>query len=58
MLGIFPKLEAQYASPFEILSMIGSITYELALHCTIEVHNMFHEALLKKYVHDTNHVNY
>jgi hypothetical protein len=28
----------------------------LALHASMNVHNVFHVSLLKKYVHDPNHV--
>jgi hypothetical protein len=55
-LGRCTKLAAGYCSPFEILDMIGPVAYMLAFPATIKVHNVFHMALLKKYVHDPNHV--
>jgi hypothetical protein len=54
-LGIFPKLVARYCIPFEILENIGPITYMLALHAYMRVHNVFHVSLLKKYVSNPNH---
>ena len=55
-LGSFKKLEARYCGPFEILRRIGPIAYELALSPKIKAHNVFHVSLLKKYIHDPNHV--
>jgi hypothetical protein len=50
------KLEARYCGPFEILDIIGLVAYMLALPISMKVHNVFHVSLLKKYVHDPNHV--
>ena len=41
---------------FEVLERIGLNAYRLALPVNIRAHNVFHVSLLKKYVHDTNHV--
>ena len=55
-LGICPKIAPRYCGPFEILTRIGSFAYEYALLACIQVHNVFHVSLLKKYVPDPNHV--
>jgi hypothetical protein len=55
-LGRCTKLVSRYCGPFEILDRIGPIAYMLAFPATIKVHNVFHVSLLKKYVHDPNHV--
>ena len=41
---------------FEILAKKGLVTYELALHAHVKVHNVFHSSLFKNYVYDTKHV--
>jgi hypothetical protein len=55
-LGSCTKMAARFCGPFEILDIIGPVTYMLALLASIIVHNVFHVSLLKKYVHDPNHV--
>ena len=55
-LGSCTKLEARFSGPFEILNKIGPVAYMLAFPASINVHNAFHVSLLKKYVHDPNHV--
>ena len=55
-LGNCKKLAARFRGPFEVLSRIGLVAYELALPPSINVHNVFHVYLLKKYVHDPNHL--
>jgi hypothetical protein len=35
---------------------VGLISYRLALRPTVKAHNVFHVSLLKKYVHDSNHI--
>jgi hypothetical protein len=55
-LGNFPKLEARYFGPFEILERNGLVAYMLALPASMRIHNVFHVSFLKNYVPDTNHV--
>jgi hypothetical protein len=50
------KLTTKLCGPFEILDRIGPVAYMLALPASMNVHNVFHVSLLKKYVHDPNHV--
>jgi hypothetical protein len=55
-LGSCTKMEAKFYGPFEILDRIGTVAYMLALPASMNVHNVFHVYLLRKYVHDPNHV--
>jgi hypothetical protein len=55
-LGSCTKLAARFYGPFEILDRIGPISHMLALPFSMNLHNVFHVSLLKKYVHDPNHV--
>ena len=57
-LGSFTKMATIYCGPFEILDIIGPVAYMLALVVSMKVHNVFHVSLLKKCVHDPNHVVY
>jgi hypothetical protein len=41
---------------FKILDRIGPVSYMIALPSSMNVHNVFHVSLLKKYLHDPNHV--
>ena len=50
-LGSFAKLASCYCGPFDILSRIGQVAYQLALPPNLKVHNVFHISVLKKYVH-------
>jgi hypothetical protein len=50
------KFPACYFGLFEIVKRIGPITYMLSLHASMSIHNVFHVSLLKKYLHDFNHV--
>ena len=55
-LGSCTKLATRYYGPFEILDRIGLVSYMLEFPISMKVHNVFHVSLLKKYVHDPNHV--
>ena len=51
------KLAPRYRGPFEILSQVGKVAYELALPPQYQhMHNMFHVSLLKKYNPDASHI--
>jgi hypothetical protein len=55
-LGSCTKLAARFCGPFEILDRIGPVAYMLSFSASMNVHNVFHVYLLKKYVHEPNHV--
>jgi hypothetical protein len=55
-LGSCAKLATRFCGPFEILERLGPVAYMLALPASMIVHNVFHVSLVKKYVHDANHV--
>ena len=55
-LGSCAKLSPRYYGLFEVLERIGPIAYRLALPASTRAHNVFYVSLLKKYVHDPNHV--
>ena len=55
-LGSRAKLAPLYCGPFEILSRVGPVAYQLALPPNLKVHNVFHISELKRYVHDATHV--
>ena len=55
-LGSCAKLSPRYCGPFDVLERIGIATYRIAFSINNRDHNVFHVSLLKKYVHDPNHV--
>jgi hypothetical protein len=55
-MGACAKIAPWYYGPFECLDRVGFVAYRLALPPTIKAHNVFHVSLLKKYVHDSNHI--
>jgi hypothetical protein len=55
-LGSCSKLVAIYCGPFEIIERIGPISYMITFLASMTIHNVFHVSLLKKYIHDANHV--
>ena len=51
------KLVSRYIGPFEILEMVGTIAYRLALPLSLSgVHEVFHVSMLQKYTLDPAHV--
>lgn len=53
------KLVGWYIGPFEILSRVEDVAYQLALLRKLsEVHNVFHMSMHKRYVADPLHVLY
>ena len=52
-LGSCAKLSPRYCGTFEVLERIGLVSYRLAFPTRTRAHNV---SLLKKYVHDHNHV--
>ena len=55
-LGICAKLSPRYCGTFEVLERIEPIAYRIAFPASTRAHNVFHVSLLKKYIHDPNHV--
>jgi hypothetical protein len=55
-LGSCTKLATRFCGPFEILDIKGPVAYMIALPASMNVHNVLHVSLLKKCVHDPNHV--
>ena len=55
-LGSFSKLAPRYCGLFEVLERKRLVAYRIALPASTRAHNVFHVSLLKKYVHDPNHV--
>ena len=50
------KLSPRYCGSFEVLERIGPVAYRLAFPASTRSLNVFHVSLLKRYVHDPNHV--
>ena len=51
------KLAPRYIGPFEILEMVGTFSYRLALPSSLSgVHEVFHDFMLRKYTLDLAHV--
>ena len=55
-LGSCAKLAPHYCGPFEILSRIGQVAYQLALPPNLRLHNVLNIYVLNKYVHYATHV--
>ena len=55
-LGSCAKLSPRYYGSFEVLERIGLVAYRLALPASTRDHNVFHVSLIKKYLHNPNHV--
>ena len=55
--GKWGKLSPRYIRPFEVLEMVGTITYRLTLPLSLSiVHAIFHVSMLRKYTPDPTHV--
>jgi hypothetical protein len=50
------KMAPRYSGPFEILDKVGPVAYIIALPPIVRAYNVFNVLLLKKYVHDSNHI--
>ena len=51
------KLLSRYIGPFEVLEMIGMVSYRLDLLASLSsVHAVFHISMLRKYTPDPTHV--
>jgi hypothetical protein len=55
-LGNYTNSTTRLCGPFEILDIICPVAYFLTLPASMNVHNLFQVSLMKKYVHDPNHV--
>ena len=55
-IGSCAKLSPRYCQTFEVLEGIGPIAYRYEFPTSTKAHNVFNVSLLKKYVHDPNHV--
>ena len=57
ILGKGGKLVLRYIRPFEILEMVGTVAYQLALPPSLSgVHEVFHVSMLGKYTPNPAHV--
>ena len=51
------KLAPRYIGPFEVLEMVDTVAYRLALSPSLlSVHEVFHVSMLRKYIPDPSHV--
>ena len=51
------KLAPRYVGPFEILERVGTVAYRLVLpQSLLDVHEVFHVSMLRKYTPDPAHV--
>ncbi|XP_015161830.1 uncharacterized protein [Solanum tuberosum] len=51
------KLSPRYSGPFEILRIVGEVTFELALPPAFSaIHPIFHVSMLRRYVPNDSHV--
>ena len=51
------KLSPRFIGPFEVLEMVDTVAYQLALPPNLSgVHAVFHVSILRKYTSDPTHV--
>ncbi|XP_070012215.1 uncharacterized protein [Nicotiana sylvestris] len=51
------KLSPRFIGPYEILEKKGNVAYELVFPVELSsVHHVFHESMLRKYIHDESHI--
>ena len=51
------KQSPRYIGPFEVLEMVGTVAYKLALPPNVSgVHALFHVSMLQKYTPDSTNV--
>jgi hypothetical protein len=50
------KMTPRFCGAFNILARNGPVAYQLALLANLRIHNVFHVFLLKKYIHEPNHM--
>ena len=55
-LGSCAKLSPRFCGLFKELERIGPVAYRFAFTASTRARNFFHVSLLKKYIHDPNHV--
>ena len=55
-LGDCAKLAPRYCGHFEVFGRIGPVAYRIAFPANMRTQKFFHVSLLKKYVHDANHI--
>ena len=54
--GLYAKLAPRFVGPFEVLTRVGPIAYQLALPPHIRNHDVFQVSLLKKYIVGKTHI--
>ena len=51
------KLALRYIGPFEVLTRVGTVAYQLALPLSLSgVNEVFHVSMLRKYTPDLAHI--
>jgi hypothetical protein len=43
------KLKPRFVGPFEVVKLVGTMSYKLQLPATMKIHPVFHVSLLKPY---------
>jgi hypothetical protein len=51
-----PRWHPGIVDPLNSIDRVGHVSYRLALPPMVKAQNVFHVSLLKKYVHDSNHI--